>query len=232
MYTLLARPKQAVEEFGAADYKTPFLFFLFFTITTAFLQNLVFLVSTVFLPFFRQTGTIRIEQPGLSDILHTIFSNSDFLVFGILDAIVQDCLYLGLAVIILALGLWFITGAMSWNPAFSISAYCLAVSSLLFMAWDFTQIFFDLMSLPSDMVGLVFRLAGIMYMTVIAGYGIAALTKIPQIHAGIMALFWVIAWILLQAYGIYPAEQSLIQWISSTYFPKNFPTVASLGNNP
>lgn len=231
MYTLLARPRQAIAEFGAADYTTPFLFFLFFTITTAFLQNLVFMVSIVFLPFFRQTGNIRIEQPGISDILHTIFSNSDYLIFGILDAVIQDCLYLGMAVIILALGLWFITGAEAWNPAFSISAYCLAVSSLLFMLWDFTQIFFVLLNIPSDIADLAFKLAGVLYMAVIAGYGIAALTKIPLINAGIMALFWVIAWILLQVYGIYPVEQSLTQWISSTYFPRDFPTDAVLRNN-
>ena len=52
MYILLTRPHKAIAEFGAGDYKTPFCFFLFFTIITAFLHSLASLLWMVFLgPF-------------------------------------------------------------------------------------------------------------------------------------------------------------------------------------
>jgi hypothetical protein len=231
MYILFSRPKVAIGEFGAADYKIPFWFFLFFTIILAFLQNLASLLK---MSFF---GMFPMYQPSMSEALDIFFSNSVWvLVLGTFYHTIYQLMFLGLSVIILALLLWCITGVRSWNPAFTISAYCLPVRTLLFTVLAFVQIPWMYNDPLSDVLGLAFTAIGIIITLVIAGYGIVALTKTPLITAVIVTLSWIIIGMLVTGaawdFVILPIESGFRLMISQTFFPHSFPTAAVLGKNP
>jgi hypothetical protein len=139
MYILLTRPKQAVGEFGAGDLVTPSLFFLFFAIITGFLRNIAFVLSMAAFTLFHPSEVWRPAPPGISDVFSTLSGSSSYLTFGTLEGVLNDCLFLVAAVILLAAGLWYFTGTWSWNPAFTISAYSIPVSYLVFTVSDFVH---------------------------------------------------------------------------------------------
>ncbi len=229
MYILLSRPKLAIGEFGAAYYKIPFLFFIFFTFILAFLQNLA---NNLQLAVAFTSSQPAYTQPGISDILSLFFSFSasslQFITWP-LERTIYSFMFLGISVIILALGLWLITGIISWNPAFTIGAYCLPVPMFLFTVLAFVQVPGWIPSAFSEGMGLGFFLAGIIFTVVIAGYGIRALTKTPIITAIIMALFWTLIGTLViagaQEFVIYPLGSGIRQMILLAFFPSSFPTV-------
>jgi hypothetical protein len=106
MYMLLTRPQVAIGKFGADDYQTPFLFFLFFTIITAFLQSLAILLWSAFLgsglPEQGVSGALSFPSDSLWDLIH-----------GTFEITLLSFLFLGISVIILTLGLCLITGIRS-----------------------------------------------------------------------------------------------------------------------
>jgi hypothetical protein len=227
MYILLTRPKQAIGEFGAGDPVTPFLFFLFFAIITGFLRNLAFVLSMAAFTLFHPSAAWRPAPPGMSDVLDTIASSSSFLTFGTLQGVLNNCLFLGAAVILLAAGLWYFTGTWSWNPAFAIGAYCLPVSYLVFTVSDFVQ---APQVLPDPLPALVssaFYIIAIILMGANAGWGIISLTKIPADTAVIIAFSWIIVWMqvhgLAMKYLVTPVETDLWQRISAAFFPQSHP---------
>lgn len=234
MYILLTRPKEAIRVFGTGDYKTPFWFFFFFTIILAFLQSLASLLQ---MSFF---GMFPMYQPSISNALDNFFSNClSSLVFGTFYHTIDSFLLLGLSVIILTTGLWCITGVRSWNPAFTITAYCLPVQMLIYTALAILQIPLTYNDPLSGVLGLVFTIMGITVMFVIGGYGIVALTKTPLMTAVIIALFWIVIWMLVtgvtREFILQPFRtgfEHMITMISQTYFPQSFPTASALGKNP
>ncbi len=224
LYILLSRPKEAIREFGTGDFKTPFYFFLFFTVILAFLQNLA---SQVQWAVFVLYGPPAVIQPGFGDVLGIVFSPS-VLIIGPIERTVYAILFLGISTIILALCLWLITGIRCWNPAFTICAYSLPVPLLLGTVLAFVQVPRLIPGIFSQYVGLAFALAGIIFTIVIAGYGIHALTKTPLITAVVIALFWTIVGSLviggMLEYVILPLENGLWNMIAVTFFPQSFPT--------
>lgn len=238
MYILLTRPKEAIGEFGDGDYKTPFLFFLFFTIILSCLESLASLLqSTVFILHGLQAIHGPENQPGISEALGLVFSNdlSSF-VLGIFERIIESSLGLVLSVIILALVLWFITGVRTWNPAFTISAYSLPVGSLLITILAVIQIPQSFPYFLSLGLAYAFVIAGILLTIVIAGYGIIALAKIPVITGVIVIIIWLVIrmavlW-LTNHYVIISIEEGLLGLISQTYFPQSFATASALGKIP
>lgn len=219
MHTLLFRPREAIGEFGAGDYQTPFCYFLFFTIILAFLQNLASLLQMSFFMMY------PMQQPTFSNSLEIFFSNSlSVLIFGTCYHIIYQLLFLGISVIILALGLWSITGVRSWNPAFTISAYCLPVQTLLFTILAFVQMP-RLFSQPvSESLGLAFTAVGIIFAITIAVYGIIALAKTPVMTAIIIVVFWIAITILVTwiawSFVVLPAQSTIALMISPTFFPR------------
>lgn len=235
MYVIIRRPRQAIGEFGAGDYVTPLLFFLFFAIITGFLRNLAFVLSMNAFILFHPSAAWRPAPPGMADVLSAIAGSSSFLIFGTLQGVLNNCLFLGAAVILLAAGLWYITGTWSWNPAFTISAWCLPVSWVVYTVADFIQ---APQVLPDPLPALVssaFYVIAIILMGVIAGSGIIALTKIPAEPAVITAFCWIIVWMqmhgLAMEYLVSPVEQDLSQWISATFFPDNPPVAGTVVKN-
>ena len=228
MYILLTQPKQAIGEFGAGDYKTPFLFFLFFTIILKFLS---IIATTLWITFF-DFNLFELDISNTLSFPSDIVSN---LVLGTFEGTVKSCLYLGSSVIILALGLWLITGVRSWNPAFTISAYCYPVSSLLGIVTAFAAIPWGFHSPPVvHWLGVALMVIGIILTIVIAIYGITALTKTAMKTAVIVVLCWtgivmLVTWVT-QSFVILPLEYGLRNMISQTFFQKEFPT-ATLGKN-
>jgi hypothetical protein len=227
MYILLSRPKQAIGEFGAGDYRTPFLFFAFFMIVLSFLTSLASELQLAMLLSGHQAG----------NALDLFFSHTiSFLVFGTFERYIHAFLFLGISVIILALFISFITGVRSWNPAFTISAYCLPVSSLLYTVLAVLQIPQPVPDFLSVWLSLAFSVTGFIFKVVIAGYGISALTKTPIRTAVIAALSWTVIWMLAiwgaQNFVILSFESGTSQWISATFYPNSFPTAAALGSNP
>lgn len=229
MYILLSRPKEAIGQFGAGDYLLPLSFFLFFTSILTFLQNLANNLQLAVEFTFSQPAY---TQPGISDVLSLFFSFSSsslqFITWP-LERTIYSFLFLGISVIILALGLWLITGIISWNPAFTIGAYCLPVPMLLFTILTFVQVPGMIPAAFSEGIGLAFFLAVIIFTIIIAGYGISALTKTPIITAIIMALFWTLIGTLAitgaQEFVINPLGSGLRQMILQAFFPSSFHTV-------
>ena len=230
MYAFLTRPKRAIGEFGAGDYKTPFCFFLFFTFILTILQIIASNMQLAVAFTYSQPAP---AQPGISDILTMFFSLSasslQFITWPF-ERTIYAFLFLGISVGILALGLWFITGVISLNPAFTIGAYCLPVTMLLSTIWAFVQVPIMLPAVISMGFGLAFALTGIIFMVIIAGYGINALTKTPLITAIMIALFWAVIGTLAiagaQEFVIYPLGSGLRQMILPAFFPSSFPTAA------
>jgi len=229
MYALLTRPKQAIGEFGAGGYLVPLLFFLFFTFILTILQIIASNMQLAVAFTYSQPAS---TQPGISDILTMFFSISasslQFITWPF-ERTIYVFIFLGISVGILALGLWLITGVISWNPAFTIGAYCLPVTMLLSTIWAFVQV--PIIMLPAVIsmgLGLAFALTSIIFMVVIAGYGINALTNTPLITAVIVALFWAVIGTLAiagaQEFVIYPIGSGLRQMILTAFFPSSFPT--------
>ena len=230
MYILLSQPKKAIAEFGEGDCKTPFLFFLFFTIILTFLGTIAaYLQWAVYVAF-----NTSMKVP-LVDLFGMFLNNPASLISGILIRTIYSCLFLGISVIILASILGGITRVRSWNPAFTISAYCLPVQMLLFTILAFVQIPPRYSQPVSEVLALAFTTAVIIFIVLIAGYGIIALTKTPVIIAFIVALFWIMITILVTGaawdFVILPVENGLRLMISQTYFPQGYPTAAILGKN-
>jgi hypothetical protein len=222
LYIILSRPKEAIREFGAGDYKTPLFFFLFFTVILAVLQ---YLASQLQWAVFMLFGPPTIIQPGLPEVLGIIFSPS-ILIIAQIERTVYAILFLGISTIILALSLWLITGIRTWNPAFTICAYSLPVPLLLGTMLAFVQVSRLIPEFLSEYVGLAFALAGIIFTVVIAGYGIQALTKIPIITAVVVALFWVVIGSMviggMLELVILPLENGLREQIAMMFFPGIF----------
>jgi hypothetical protein len=227
MYILLRRPGQAIGEFGAGDYVAPSLFFLFFAIITDFLRNLAFVLSMAVFTVFHPSQVWRPAPPGMSDVLNTISGSSSYLTFRTLQGVLNDCLFLGVAVVLLAAGLWYITGTWSWNPAFTISAYCLPVSYVVFTVAEVIQAPQVFPGPLPAIISSVFYVIAIVLMGVTAGSGISALTKIPAELAVITAFSWVLVWMqvhgLAMEYLVSPVEQDISQRISATFFPYSHP---------
>jgi len=236
MYILITRPKQAIGEFGAGDFLTPILFFLSFAVITGFLRNIAFVLSMAAFTLFHPSAVWRPAPPGMSDVFSTISNNSSFLVSGTLQGVLNNCLFLGIAVILLAAGLWYVTGTWSWNPAFTISAYCLPVSWIVFTVADFVQAPQVLADPLPAILSSAFSILAIIMMGVIAGYGIIALTKIPPDVAVIIAFFWILVWMqvhgLAMEYLVSPAEHSISQWFFATYFPDTHPAAGTPVKSP
>lgn len=236
MYILLTRPKQAVGEFGAGDFLTPFLFFLSFAVITGFLRNLAFVLSMAAFTLFHPSAVWRPAPPGISDVLGTLSNSSSFLVSGTLQGVVNNFLFLGVAVILLAAGLWYFTGIFSWSPAFTISAYCLPVSWIVFTVADFVQAPQVLSDPFPAILSSAFYILAIIMMGMIAGYGIIALTKIPPDVAVTIAFCWIIVWMqvhgLSMEYLVSPAEHGILQWFSAMYFPDSHPAAGTLVKSP
>jgi hypothetical protein len=229
MYILLTRPKEAIAEFGAGDYRTPFLFFLFFTIILKFLNVIATILWITFINF-------NLFEPDISNAVSfppDIVSN---LVVGTFEGTVKTCLYFGLSAIILALGLWLITGIMSWNPSFTISAYCYPVSSLLSIVTAFAAIPWGFHSPPVvQWLGIALMVIGIILTMLIAIYGITALTKTTMKTTVIVVLCWtgivmLVTWVT-QSFVILPLEYGIRNIISQTFFQKEFPTATTQGKN-
>ncbi|PKL67730.1 MAG: hypothetical protein CVV30_12625 [Methanomicrobiales archaeon HGW-Methanomicrobiales-1] len=229
LYILLSRPKEAISEFGAGDYKTPLFFFLFFTIILAFLQNLASQLQWAVFVLF---GPPAVFKPGFADVLGIIFSPS-VLIIAPIERTVYAILFLGISTIILALCLWLITGIRSWNPAFTICAYSLPVPLFLGTVLAFVQVPRLIPGILSQYVALAFVLAGIIFTVFIAGYGIQALTKKPLITSVMVALFWAVIGSLviggMLELVILPLENGLRNMIAVTFFPQSYSTVAAVG---
>jgi len=227
LYILLSRPKEAIREFGAGDNKTPFYFFLFFTVIFAFVQNLASQLQWAVFVLF---GTPMVVQPGFADVVGIVFSPS-VLIFAPIERTVYAILFLAISTIILALSLWLVTGTRSWNPAFTISAYSLPVPMLLGTVLAFVQVPRLISGILSQYVGFAFVLAGIIFTVVIVGYGIHALAKTQIITSMMVALFWAVIGSLVIGVTlelvILPLENGLRQQIAMTFFPGSFPTAAS-----
>jgi hypothetical protein len=201
MYILLIRPKEAIRQFGAGDYRTPFFFFLFFTIILALLESLASeLQMLVLMQDMAKSG----GNPWSFDIIIKLFASSvlswNFL-YGPLTLITLSFLLLAISMLFLTIGLSLLTGVKSWNPAFTISAYCLPVLLLLFTILSFVQIPRIFNNSLSWVFALAFTLAAIVYLVFIAGFGINLLTKIPLTSAGMLVFFWAIIAILLIWYA-------------------------------
>jgi hypothetical protein len=73
-------------------------------------------------------------------------------------------------------------------------------------------------------------------MVVIAGYGIATQMKTTVPVALIVALLWIIlgmlASYLARNFIVFPLEYGIAQWISATFFPKEFPAGVAGGKIP
>ena len=225
LYILLSRPKEAIREFGAGDYKTPFYFFMFFTVIFAFLQNLA---SQLQWAVYMRSATPVFSQLGLPEVLGLVLSPT-ILIIAPIERTIYAILFLGISTILLTLCLWGITGTRSWNPAFTISAYCLPVPLFLVTVLSVVQIPRLIPDVLTEYVALAFALAGIIYTVIIAGYGIHAFVKIPIITAIVVALFWTIAGSLLIAgvleFVILPLESGLRNMIAVTFFPQSFPMI-------
>ncbi|OPX63993.1 MULTISPECIES: hypothetical protein [unclassified Methanoregula] len=236
MYILLRRPGQALGEFGAGDCLTPFLFFLFFAIITGFLRSLAVVLSIHAFTLFHPSAAWRPAPPGMTDVLSTISGNSLFLVSLTLQGVLNNCLFLVAAVIMLAAGLWYVTGNFSWNPAFTISAYCLPVSGVVFTIADFVQAPQVLADPLPALLSSAFYVIAMILMGVIAGHGIIALTKIPAEVAVTIAFCWIIVWMQVHGLGmeyvVSPVEQDLSQRISAAFFPDSYPVAGTPGKVP
>lgn len=224
LYTLITRPHRALAEFGAGDYRTPFLFFLFFTVIWAVFHTLASILWMIVRGF-----DLTIVSPFF------LFEN---LLIGPLLLTMNAILYLGVAVIVLALGLWVITGQRSWNPAFTIGAYCYPLHALPMLIAEFAAIpgqGFDQDPLV-NWLGIALNGIGIILVILIAGYGIRELVKIPLVFAFIVTFCWIIvAYQVMGAAGawfISPVENDLLQMVKQSLHPTSFPTAASLGNAP
>lgn len=189
LYILLARPKEAIGKFKTGDYKTPFYFFLFFTVIFAFLQNLASQLQWAVYMLFTNTAFF---PPGLPEVLGLVLSPT-ILIIAPLERTFYAILFLGISTVFLALCLWGITGTRSWNPAFTISAYSLPVPLFLVTVLSVVQIPRMIPEVLTEYMALAFALAGIIYTVIIAGYGINNLAKIPIITAVVIALFWITA---------------------------------------
>jgi hypothetical protein len=239
MYVLISRPKEAIGEFGADDYRTPFLFFFFFTIVIALLQNLALLLSMATLSFTTMgdlVGQSFMEEA--ASALGIIGSNSlSFLVFGTIDSVIHTCMYLGVSIVLLALGLWIATGVRCWNPAFAIAAYCSPVPALLGLIPAFIAIpWVFRISVALSWVANAAWIAGIVLTIVIAGYGITALTRVPIKKSVILAISWtvvaIIAIIVVRHYGVVPLERGLRSIIAERLFPEHFSTAGAVAKIP
>jgi hypothetical protein len=241
MYILLTRPKQAVGEFGADDYKTPFLFFLFFEIIFTLSGEIA---SDLQFAVFLTSGHSSNIQTGLKDVPGIFYQMIalDPLV-GTVEWTLYHCLLLGISVLILALIVWQMSGVRSWNPAFTISAYCLPVLSLLSTLAAVLRIPGVFPDFLSGGLSTACTIIGLILMTVIAGYGISKLQKIPVTIAVAAAVCWSVIWVLITALAgnyvinlvIIPAGDGIRDMISRTFFPpasQSFPTAAALGKNP
>jgi hypothetical protein len=225
MYILLTRPREAIGGFGAGDYKTPFCFFLFFTIITAFLHSLASLLWIAFLgsglPEQDISGALAFPADSLWNLL-----------LGTFETTLLALLYLGISVVILALGLWLITGIRSGNPAFTISAYCYPIPALISLIVAFADIPWGFHVPPAmNTLAVALAIVWILLMVVIAGYGVVILMKTPVLVALILALLWIILGMLVsylaQNFIIIPPEYGLSQWTSATFFPHSYPVAGS-----
>jgi hypothetical protein len=228
MYILFIRPKEAIGEFGAGDYRMPFLFFIFFSIILAFLKSLANLLWIAFIGF-------NLPEPGVFHELSFPSDSLSILITGSFERTIHSCLYLGISVIILALGLWLITGLRSWNPAFTISAYCYPVSSLLGIVTAYAAIPWGFHPPPFlYWLGVALMIIGIILTIVISLYGITSLTKTAVKTAVIVVLCWTVIVMLVtwvtQSFVILPLEYGIRNIISQTFFQKEFPT-ATLRKN-
>jgi len=170
MYILLTRPQEAIGKFGAGDYKTPFCFFLFFTIILAAVHCLASelqqaIMNYHFLSSAGQQGTLD------TTLLWFTSSGGQFL-SGILNSLILAFLLFGVSLIILSAGIWLITGTRSWNPAFTINGYCLPVLLLTYAVLGLVQTILMLFNTITWVFALVFTVAAIGYLILIAGYGI------------------------------------------------------------
>jgi hypothetical protein len=234
MYILLTRPHKAIAEFGAGDYKTPFCFFLFFTIILAVLQCLSGELQLVIMNYHFLSSA---GQPDALDATMVWFTSSGWLfLLGILNSLILAFLLFGVSLIILVARVRLITGAWHWNPAFTICAYCLPVLLLTYAVLALVQTILIFFNTITWVFALVFTVAAIGYLILIAGSGITSLNGAPLVTSGILAFFFAFIAIVLVLYGpslvVTSAEDVLTNYILQIWFPEGFPTAASSGKNP
>jgi hypothetical protein len=235
MYILLSRPKEAIGVFGAGDYRTPFLFFLFFTIIFSFLSNLE--------PMLRSVIFSIMHVPGwsLADGISSIPSMIPLLLTSTLESSIYNSLTFGINAGILILLLQLVSGNSDWRTAFSISAYCNPVYSIPGLIISYATLPLGYLY-PSEIRGIVgaIYLAGVIIgiglVFVIAGYGIAALVLTPPARTLIILCAWVvisvcIVWVV-QVFIIQPLEHLIEDHISRTFFPTSYPAAGAPGNSP
>ncbi|MFA5268102.1 MAG: hypothetical protein WC379_09025 [Methanoregula sp.] len=236
MYILLTRPKQAIGEFGAGDYRTPVLFFLFFTIIFTFLQGIASDLRFAVIMASWGQGAARAD---ISEVLDIFIQFSPMnMIIPLLERSLYSCLGLGFTVLVLVLLLWAVTGIRSWNPAFTISAYSLPVSSLIFTIHGILAIPMPFNNPVFDGISLIFIIAGFGAAVIIAAYGLSILGKIPLTTAVIVALSGILIGVFMTStfwvMVIHPAISSLDLLIKQVFFPpiEGYPTAAALGKNP
>jgi hypothetical protein len=234
VYILLTRPHAAIAEFGAGDYRTPLLFFLFFTIIVAVLQCLS---SELQLAIMNYHFLSSAGSPGALDTTTLWFTSSGWLfLLGILNSLILAFLLFGVSLVILVAGVRLIAGAWHWNPALTICAYCLPVLLLTYTVLALVQTILVFFNIITWVFALVFTVAAIGYLVLIAGNGINALTGAPLVTAGILAFLLAGIAIIMVLYGpsyvVISAEDNLSHYILQTWFSESFPTAAATGKNP
>jgi len=217
MVILLTQPKEAIGKFGAVEYRTPFLFFLFFTVITTVLHALATLLWILFL------GPVQggLDSGGFMGIPPDLLSN---LFLGICETTFLALVFFGISTIILAVGVWLMTGDRSINPAFTITAYCYPLPSLISLIIAFSDIPWGFHIPPEiNLFAGVLMIFWTLLMVVIAGYGMAAVVKTPLPLAIITAVCWLLlgmmASYLVQNVIVFPAEYGVSQAIFTTSYP-------------
>jgi hypothetical protein len=218
MYILLTRPQEAIGEFGTGDYKTPFCFFLFFTIILAVLQCLSGELQLAIMNYHFLSSA---GHPGAFDTTILWFTSSGGLfLLGILNSLILAFLLLGVSLIILAAGIWLIRRAWHWNPAITICAYGLPVLLLTYAVLALVQTILMFFNTITWVFAFVFTVAAICYLVLIAGNGINALTGVPLVTAGILAFLLAVIAIIMVLYGpsyvVISAEDSLSHYLLQT----------------
>ena len=234
MYILLTQPKHAIGEFGAGDYRTPFLFFLFFTIIFSLLSNPESILRIALLSVMHVPGW------SLADGISNIPSMIPLLFSSTLVSSIYRSLNFGIDAGILLLLLRLVSGNSDWRTAFSICAYCNPVYSIPGLIISYATLPLGYIH-PSEIRGIVgaIYLAGIIIgiglVFVIAGYGIAALVHTPPAKTLIILGAWVVVsaciiWVV-QDFIILPFEQILWDHVSQTSFPTWYPAAGAPGKS-
>lgn len=235
MYILLTQPKHAIGEFGAGDYRTPFLFFLFFTIIFSLLSNLESILRIAFLSIMHAPGWSLARGSDL------ISAGMPLILSATLERSIHECLFLGINAGILILLLRLVTGNSDWRTAFSICAYCNPVFVVPSLIIAYATMPLSLWYNPFEIQGILAAIyllgviIGIFLVTIIAGYGIAALVHTPPAKTLIILGAWVVVsaciiWVV-QDFIILPFEQILWDRVSQTSFPTWNPAAGAPGKS-